>query len=352
MSVTQRKQQSANQEYDALKAALRTGDPERLYLFHGEESYLREYYLGKLRDLLTDGPAAEFNTHKFDGRTLSIETLTDAIEALPMMAERSFVEVDDFDLFGTDESTREKLVALLNDLPEYVCLVFVFDTVPYKPDGRLRKLTNAIAENGRVVEFRAQNQRELSAWIARHFRAAGKTIAPKLAEYLIFLTDGTMTTLHSEIGKIIAFVTGDAISRSDIDMVVEKCLDAQVFDITDAMAKQDFDAALNKLHEVLALQSDPIRVLAAIGSNIRKMSAALTLSSAGKGPDAIAALYTIKPYAAQMTLQSARKFSRSWCDNAVVLCMQTDYQIKSSTDDPQRLLELLIVQLAQEARRG
>ena len=32
--------------------------------------------------------------------------------------------------------------------------------------------------------------------------------------------------------------------------------------------------------------------------------------------------------------------------------METDYQMKTSFDDPQRLLELLILRLAQEARRG
>lgn len=341
-----------NREYDALKAAIRAGEPERLYLFYGEESYLRSYYLGKLRELFSDGPAAEFNLHKFDGKSLNLDELSGAVEALPMMAERSFVEVDDYDLFGADEASRERLIALFSDLPDYVCLVFVFDTVAYKPDGRLKKLSAAIKEHGHAVEFRQQSQRELATWVMRRFRAEGKLIDQKLAEYLIFLTDGTMTTLISEIGKIAAFVTGDTVVRSDIDMVVEKSLDAQVFDITDAMAKQDFDGALRKLQEVLAMQSEPIPVLSAIGANIRRMSAAHTLSSAGKGPDALAKLCNIKPYAAQISMQAARRFSREWCDRAVVLCMQADYRLKSSAKDPERLLELLIIELAQEAHRG
>ena len=32
--------------------------------------------------------------------------------------------------------------------------------------------------------------------------------------------------------------------------------------------------------------------------------------------------------------------------------LETDYKIKTSFDDPERLLELLILELAQEARRG
>jgi DNA polymerase-3 subunit delta len=345
------KKKTDDAEYTALKAALRAKQPERLYLFYGEEAYLRDYYLGQLRSQMAEGPAAEFNTHQFDGRTLDLDELRDAVEALPMMAERSLVEVDDYDLFGAGESAREQIVELISDLPEHICLVFVFDTVAYKPDGRLKKLTAALKQNAHVVEFAKQSQRDLSTWVVRHFRTAGKQIDTKLADYLVFLTDGTMTALSSEISKIAAFATGDVIQKTDIDMVVEKSLDAQVFDITDAMAQHDFNGALTKLSEVLAMQSEPISVLAAIGSNIRRMRAAQVLSSRGKGADALAKLCGIHPYAAEKNVSAARRFSRAWCDMAVCACMETDYQLKSSADDAERLLELLIVRLAQEARR-
>ncbi len=346
------KKQTGDGEYTALKAALRAGEPAQLYLFYGEESYLREYYLDKLRALFSDGPAAEFNSHRFDGRTLDVDDLAAAVEALPMMAERSLVEVDDYDLFGASESERTRLTALLGDLPEHVCLVFVFDTVAYKPDGRLKKLTAVLKERAHVVEFVRQSQAELAAWIVRRFRQAGKQIDTKLAEYLVFLTDGTLGSIVSEVAKVASFATGDAIQKTDIDMVVEKCLDAQVFDITDALARRDFDGALRKLAEVLAMQTEPIPVLAAIGSNLRRMSAAHTLLAAGKGSDALAKLCGVKPYAAQRSMAAARRFSRQWCDDAVLACMETDCRLKSTADDPELLLELLLVRLAQEAGRA
>ena len=344
--------QQSGAEYASLKAAIRAGDPAQLYLFYGEESYLREYYLGKLRGLFSDGPAAEFNVHRLDGRALDLDELSAAVEALPMMAERSLVEVDDYDLFAASEADRTRLTALFSDLPEYVCLVFVFDTVAYKPDGRLKKMTAALREHGHAVEFVRQSQSELATWIVRRFRQAGKRIDTRLAEYLVFLTDGTLSSIVSEVAKVASFASGDEIEKTDIDMVVEKSLDAQVFDITDAMAQRDFDGALKKLSEVLAMQTEPIPVLAAIGSNLRRMSAAHTLMACGKGPDALANLTGVKPFAAQKSMAAARKFPRQWCDRAVVLCMETDYRLKSSADDPERLLELLVAQLAQEAGRA
>ena len=47
----------------------------------------------------------------------------------------------------------------------------------------------------------------------------------------------------------------------------------------------------------------------------------------------------------------ARRFSPDFCRKAAELVLETDYKMKTSFDDQDRLLELLILQLAQEARR-
>ena len=53
-----------------------------------------------------------------------MDALSDSVENLPMMAERSLIRVDDVDLFKLGEKDRERLIALLGDLPPYCCLVF------------------------------------------------------------------------------------------------------------------------------------------------------------------------------------------------------------------------------------
>ena len=45
-------------------------------------------------------------------------------------------------------------------------------------------------------------------------------------------------------------------------------------------------------------------------------------------------------------------FDSSLGHGAAELVLETDSRMKTSFDDPQRLLEMLILQLAQEARRG
>ena len=46
-----------------------------------------------------------------------MDALSDSVENLPMMAERSLIRVDDVDLFKLGEKDRERLIALLGVAP-------------------------------------------------------------------------------------------------------------------------------------------------------------------------------------------------------------------------------------------
>ena len=99
-----------------LKQALRSGAPGRLYLFYGEEAYLREYYLGELKKTLLPEGLEDFNLHTAEGKACSVAWIEQAVNCFPMMSERTLVLVTDFDLFGLNESDRDTLISLLADL--------------------------------------------------------------------------------------------------------------------------------------------------------------------------------------------------------------------------------------------
>lgn len=346
-----RKQEQGN-ALQELKTAIRQKMPERLYFFHGEESFLKQHYLEQLRKLLIDELTESFNFHKLTGETFSIQTFADGVENLPMMAESTMVLVDDVDIFKLGEADREKMAEILSDIPEYCTVVFTYETVAWKPDKRLKKLWDAVSTKGAVVEFPRQEQRDLIPWITRHFHSRGKRITPELCAYLIDITGGTMTALGSEIGKICAYSGADEIRKSDIDAVTEPVLDAVVFQMTDLLSQKEYGAALQKLSQLLKMQQEPLAILGAIGSHFRRMGTARTLLDNGRTAGELAKLCSINDYAARKTMSAAGRFSARFYRRAAELVLQTDYGMKTSLDAPERLLEALILQLSQEANNG
>ena len=344
------KQQEKTNSLQQLKLSIKEKTPARLYIFYGEETFLLHHYLLQLKKILIDELTESFNFHKLNNENFDLQILADAVENLPMMAENTLVQVDDIDLFKLNESDRNRMGEILSDIPEYCTVVFTYETASWSPDKRYKKLWEAISENGEIVEFAKQEQRDLVAWISRHFLANKKRISTDLCVYLIDITGGTMTALSGEISKICAYSGAEEICRADIDAVVEPVLDAVVYQMTDLLGQKKYAKALEKLQQLLKMQQEPLAILGAIGGQFRKISTARVLIDSGKNAAELMSLYPgMKGYPAEKLMDCARRFSPAFCKKASELILETDYRIKTSFDAPERLLEMLLLQLAQEA---
>ena len=177
-------------------------------------------------------------------------------------------------------------------------------------------------------------------------------ISTDLCLYLIDITGGTMTALSGEIEKISAYSGADEIHKTDIDAVTEPVLDAVVFQMTDLLTDGRYAAALEKLQQLLKMQQEPLAILGAVGGHFRRLGTARILLDHGRNSSDLQKLCGIPDYPARKTMEAARRLRSDFCAKASELILETDYGMKTSFDDPQRLLELLILQLAQEARHG
>lgn len=334
-----------NSGYVKLKKDLSANSPGQLYIFHGEETYLRDFYLNRLKEQILTGGMGTFNLHEIAAKEMSPHALEQAIDCLPMMAERTLIMVTDFDLFKAGEKDREGYIKLFSQLPEYCCIVFLYDLIDYKGDART-KLAAALKQYGTVVNFVRQEQGDLVDWVRRRFKALGKDIDSRLALELVFLCGDLMTNLVGEIEKIGAYAKQSHITRADIEAVATPQLDAVVFRMTDAIGESNFDKAASVLGELYQMQEPPIKIMWSLGRQMRQIYSARLAMERRRGAGYVASLWGIKPYPAEKLMTSARRFSLPWCRRAVVRCAQTDLAMKSTGQDAQQLLTTLLLELA------
>lgn len=330
--------------YDELRRELAEGNVGRLYIFHGEETYLRDRSLEKMKELLLTGGLDDFNYHVLAGKDYTLAKLHGVVDAMPMMSERTMVVVTDWDM---DKGDRDGLMELLGDLPEYVCLIFVYDVLEYKPDNRA-KLSKLVKEKGRVVNFVRQGQKKLEKWVAARFQALGHDISAPDAEYLIFRCGDLMTGLISEIGKIGAYAKGVRITRQDIDAVSTPQLDAVIFNLTDAIAAKNFDKAFSVLGELLQMQEPPIKLMAALAKQVRQLYTARLAVEGQKSVQWFMELWSLRrEFQAEKLFQGSRRFTLDWYRWALLRCEEADLQMKSTGADGQEVLVNLLLELAQ-----
>lgn len=345
--ANQKKKQKSDENYRRLRADIAAGTVGSAYIFYGEESYLREDCLRSLRKALVPAGFEEFNSHRVEGRDLTVQALTEMAEAMPMMAERTLIVVTDFDIFGMNEGQREKFIEFLRDVPPYCCVVFVYDTLPYQPNRAMKKLCAALSKFVQMVEFHEQGDAELLPWVIWHFKALGKDIDRQDAEHLIFLCGSLMTNLVPEIEKIGAYTKGKSVTKKEIDAMADPVLSAEIFKLSDAVIDGRRDAAAEILGDLLKMQTDPILITATLGSQMRRLYTARLALDNGRDRLWLMDLWGYgKDYPVKMLLASAKKTSREWCADAVRMCQVLDRRLKSERGiDGAGELKLLLVEL-------
>ena len=330
--------------YAAELRSLKERGPERLYFLWGPEDYLREQYLIQLKKKCIPEGEDSFSYKRIDGPALDARQLQQAVDAMPFLSERSFVELRDVDLNKLAEP--EDCAKIIADIPDYCTVVFV-QSAQFEPDGRLRFL-KALRSTARELKFTQQSQGMLTDWIVRRFAAAGKGIELAAAQRLIFISGDLMSRLIPEIEKIAAYAQGSKVTQADVEAVANHIPEAVVFEMTELIAQKKVNSAMAVLAELLAdKNNEPIMMLAVLGKQMRQLYAARLAQEKGLGTKYVTEVCAIKyDYIAAKLMTAARGFSLAQLKRAVELCAETDYRMKSSGADARELLKEAVLRIA------
>ena len=323
---------------------LRDEGPQRLYLLYGPEDYLREQFLLALKKLCLSEGEDDFSYKRLDGPELDVNALAGAIDAVPFMTERSFVELRGVDINKVRDA--DAAAKILADIPDYCTVAFV-QSAQYEPDGRL-KLIKAIRASGHDMKFTQQSQGQLVDWITRRFAAAGKSADTEAVQRLIFISGDLMSRLIPEIEKVAAYAKGERVTVDDVEAVANHIPEAVVFSLSDHIAARRYESAAQTLAELLAdKNNEPIMLLALLGAQMRKLYAARLAQEGGLGMKYIMDTCNIKyEFLAKNLAASARGFTLPQLRRAVELCAEADYMMKSSSQDDDELLKEVVMRIA------
>ena len=329
-----------NQEVRLLKE---TG-PARLYLLWGQEDYLREYYLTELKKVCLPEGEDSFSFRRLNGPDLDLDTLREAVDAMPFLTERSFVEIRDVDWNRLKEG--EAALKVLEDIPDY-CTVALVQGAAFEPDGRI-KLVKGLRAAARELKFTAQSQDALIRWISKRFASANKGIELEAAQRLIFVSGDLMNRLIPEIEKVAAYAKGPKVTVEDVNAVASRIPEAVIFEMTDCISRREFNAALSILAELLAgKNSEPIAMIGMLALQMRSLYTARLALDSGLGADFLLDSGAVRyDFQARNLLKAARGYTLEQLRRAVEICVETDYRMKSSGADDAALFQDAVLRIA------
>ena len=329
--------------YSAEIKKLKESGPERLYLLWGEEDYLRDSYLATMRELCFPDGVDDFQYRVFKAEQPDPAELRSAMDTMPFFSERSLIELRELDY----SRSQDELLEAIADIPAYCTLAFVLDSTE-EPNGK-SKLIKYLRDNGREIRFTVQDQNMLLRWIARRFAFYGKGLEMEAAQRLIYLSGDQMKALIPEIEKVAAYAKGDKVTVQDVNAVANRIAEADIFDLTDAIAEKKYNAAAGILSDLLEQRDTSApAILSLLSGQFRR----LYLAKQAQDTKAVMELCGLKhDFIARRLLQSARGFEEEQLRRAIGHCAEADYRLKSGSTDEKQLLKETLMRIILETGR-
>lgn len=324
-----------------------------VYLFTGIEKYLIDKTIDMLREKYIDKSFETLNYVVLDGKDIDFDNILDACETLPFMAEKKLVIIKDINEVMENKGTDfdKRLGEYISKLDHYLTLIIIDKSNSLNKTSNIYK---AVKKLGGVVEFNKLKGRDLNAWVEKKFKEYNKNISYgnisyfiQSSSYNIYNSLNTLYDLENEILKIVNYTQEKEISKEDIDLVLSRTLDTNIFNLLSYLNRRDSEAALRTFNE-LYISNEPVqRILAMIIRQIRLMLSYKLYRERGDTEGSIQKKLQIKDYEFKRISKASSSFSKEYLLQALELILRLDIKQKTSSQDEKLALEMLIIQLSQ-----
>lgn len=330
-------------------------NPSGVYLFYGEEEYLKHYYLRLMREaVLVDDSLSAFNHTVLSGES-ELGRLAAACDMIPVMADKKLIEVHSVKYTAAKKKDSEQSKGQTDSFIDVLSgvgddTVVVLYTTPAEFDAGTGRSVSAIykkfAEVAKPVEFAHQTPAKLSVWLAKHFERANITSSSNDRLFMIDYCSTDMSALLNETNKLIAYLLQNGknvLSRSDIMEVCSRTDEIAAFDFSNALLAGDTARSYAILSDMLSKKQKPEMILGSIASAYGALLRIRVFCDAGMSVNEIAKALSWKEGRVSLYMRSARNYSVKALEAAVHACHDADVKMKTSQGDKAGILTALII---------
>jgi DNA polymerase-3 subunit delta len=310
-----------------LKKQIREKKHSSVYIFYGEEDYLKRHHFLSLKKALIDQEFEDFNFNEFDGKNLDFSSLYEAAERLPVFAPLRMIVITDFLIKKDQAQINEEMCYFLKNIPDYLCVVFYYLSESYGPDRRL-KVTKTLEALALAVNFMHPKEGELRRWIVRHLEANHKKMKKETLDYFLSVCSPDMHSLSTELQKLCAYTVVREIEIRQIDAIVSKTFDTHAFELTKALVSDQGDSAYRIITKLLADGEEPIMIMGAISKTFRDLYTIKAVSKDNRSAGSIRKMVKLPSNVFELYLRLVRQYSLSHFANCMEECIRADRRLK------------------------
>ncbi len=330
--------------WQRLFSDITAGRAAGVYLFEGQEEFIKSSALEKLRQSLLPEGLEQLNETVLEGATAA--QISDGCETLPVMCEKRLFVVKDYAPLSQqkakDEANEcERMEAFLKNPPD-TCLAVFF--LRGEADRR-KRLYKAFEKTACVVRFSYLTDDDLRKWVKARLRPFGKTISNGALDALAFLGGRDLTRLSGEVDKLASYAQAPEISERDVRENISPSAESNAFMMIDSIMQKDAKKAYSILNSLLESGENCVGILALITRQMRLLSHVKLLRDEKLPLNEIAARAGLSDFVARRVYSQCANIKSSALIDGYRLGVECDYMVKSGKMRDRAALDKMIVSL-------
>lgn len=336
--------------YKDFFSELKKDELKNYYLFTGQEEYMMKLALAEVKSRYIEDDFETLNYTVIDGQNANLDTLINASETLPFMSSKKVVVLKDVSSFleNLDDKGKKALYKYIEDLGDFLLLIFMDDSSSLKKSTKFYK---EIKKEDRQVEFKKLLASDMNKWVNTIAKKNNKTISIVNIKYFIDQSsynsrnvDLNLYDLENEFLKI-ADYSKEEITKADIDYILIKTLDTNIFEFLEAFSSKSTERSLMLLNQMYE-SGEPIqRMFFMMIRQIRLILGYVIYRTKGYDNKSIQEKLGIKSYEFSNISRQANNYNLKELENIMQRLLKIDTLMKTSMEDSKLLIERFLVEL-------
>ncbi len=303
-------------KFDQLKNSLKE-EISSVYLLEGEEAFFRERGEDLIKNAVMQEP--ELNYARFEGSTFKqtgFEALVSSLACCPFMSEKRVITVTEW--YPTQQDLKDASLKAYFEAPFDTAVLIIINS---KKCEALKKLSSV-----NLVDCARATGELVSKYIRSKTNKAQLIISTKVCQLLQEYCQNDMTRIDLEIDKLIAFKQGeDEITEKDVELMVAKTIDYQVYQMVAFIAEKKYTQAYKVIQDLTTISEKQL-LFVSIYYHFRRM---FFVSISTESDKELAQMLGVKEYAIVKARQQASSFSAKRLRKILNKLSQLDGDYKS-----------------------
>ena len=297
---------------------------------------------------------SDLNYSYFDMKEASYAEVELDLVSLPFFADEKIVILDHLlDLTTakkrnlTDEDLKQFENYLENPSESTRLVIFAEGKLDSK-----RRLVKLLKRDSQIIEATTPKEQDLKRYFSSQAQELGLQFVGDSLDQLLLKSGYDFGESQKNLALLQAYKEDGQITLEEIEEVVPKSLQDNIFDLTQMILKCQIDQARNLVKDLRLQGEDEIKLIAILLSQFRMYSQVKIFSEEGQSESQIVANLSdlsgrkVNPYQVKFALRDSRRLSLSFLKQAMMIFIEADYAIKSGTYEKDYLFDLALLKVA------